>query len=61
MAVANLYAKLTIRRIDREKMSREGACEWLQKESGHMLDPEMTGLFIRALEEKEKNGGEDHD
>lgn len=61
LAVANLYAKLTIRRIDREKMSREGACKWLQKESGYMLDPEMTGLFIRVLEKKEKNGGEGHD
>lgn len=51
LAVANLYAKMTIRRIDRERLSRKAACEWLQKESGLMTDPELTALFIRALDE----------
>lgn len=51
MAVADVYDALISRRIYKEGMPHEKACEIIQEGSGSHFDPDMTDAFMQIHEE----------
>lgn len=58
LSIADIYEALTADRPYRMAYDKKRALSILKKEKGHKLDPELTDIFIRMVEdERFKEGG----